>query len=369
VIEQPKPTSRLVHLQILRAIAAALVVWAHSIDVALLGKSQPLLASGNLENFGAFGVDIFFVISGFIISTSASQANRTWLQFARDRFLRVAPIYYLLSLPWIARAVASSNFSWAPFVPNFIFWPIVDDRFVEPFLSVGWTLSFEALFYCAMTGSIALRKWIHRPSVAIVMFFGSAFCARQILGTAVLNFLGNPIILEFLFGIFVGWMFRLSGPNKRLAILIAGCVALALGYQYVHGFGDVSESQYIEDGELSFTRAIIWGLPASGIVYVALLTESQSTSVGPIRRFLAKLGDASYSTYLVHLLVMSVFKALQSRGFVSGDCLIVSSLVCSQGAGSLSFQFVERPLLNIFKRRSIVRTSLPGCKKQGSSVS
>jgi len=358
VTEQSKPFSRLVNLQILRAVAATLVVWAHAIDVSQIpGNGNPVLASGYLENFGAFGVDIFFVISGFIISTASEKIDRNWFQFAKDRFIRVAPIFYVLSLPWIFRVVRSPDFSWLPFVPTFLFWPIIRGQYVEPFLSVGWTLSFEAFFYCAMTASISLRRWIGRPAITVVGFVLATICVRTMIGTPVLNFLGNPIILEFLFGIAVGWMFTLSGPNKRLAIVIAGFVVLALGYQFIYGFGDVSESQFTQNGELSFTRVIIWGIPASGIVYAALLIEGQPTSVGLVRRFLAFLGDASYSLYLVHLLVMAAFKALQARGIVSGDLLIISSVAVSLLAGSLSFLFIEKPMLSMIKRRSVASRS------------
>jgi len=357
VIEQSKPLSRLVNLQILRAVAATLVVWAHAIDVSLIpGNGKPVLASGYLENFGAFGVDIFFVISGFIISASAQKANRTWLEFAKDRFIRVAPIFYILSLPWILRALHFPDSSWLPFIPTFFFWPIVDGKFIEPFLSVGWTLSFEALFYSAMTASMFFRKWINRPAFAAVGFFLIMICMFIIFDTPVLNFLGNPIILEFLFGIAIGWVLPLKRGNKSLALVIAASVILALGYQLIYGFGNVSESHLIQSGELSFTRVIIWGIPAAGIVYIALLTENQLASPGPVRQFLAFLGDASYSLYLVHLLVIAAFKALQVRGIVSGDLLIVLSIACSLLAGSLSFLFIERPMTRIIKRLSRTRT-------------
>ena len=357
MIEQPKPVPRLVNLQILRAVAATLVVWAHAIDVSLIpGNGKPVLASGYLENFGAFGVDVFFVISGFIISASAQKSGRTWLQFAEDRYIRVAPIFYVLSLPWILRASAFPDVSWAPLIPTFFFWPVVDGKFVEPFLSVGWTLSFEALFYCVMTAALLFRKWIDRPVLAAVGFLLITICIRSVVDAPIFDFLGNPIILEFLFGIAVGWIFSRTGANERLAIVVTLLVVLALGYQLRYGFGAVSESPLIESGELSLTRAVIWGLPAAGIVYVALVRENSAKSTGRVRGFLAFLGDASYSIYLVHLLVMVVVKALQARGIVSGDVLIIVAIALSWLAGSLSFLFVEKPMIRMIRRLSRSRT-------------
>jgi exopolysaccharide production protein ExoZ len=341
---------RLVDLQILRAVAAALVVWAHGIDVSLLAeKGKPLLAYGHLENFGAFGVDLFFVLSGYIITVSSERTDRNWFQFATDRFIRIAPIFYILSLPWIVRAMLAPDHSWLPFVPTFFFWPIVDGRYIEPFLSVGWTLSFEVLFYSAMAASIFLRAWSSRPAVLVIAFFLATMSTRGLFHTAVLDFLGNPIILEFLFGIGISMMLQLTGPNRRLAVGISVLVVLALTYQLIFGFSGISESKFIQSGELSLRRAIVWGLPAAGIVYATLLFGNPS-SEGSLKRFLAFLGDASYSIYLAHLLVMAVFKVLQARGLVSGDPLIILSILCSLFAGSLSFLFIEKPTIDFLKR-------------------
>jgi exopolysaccharide production protein ExoZ len=239
--------------------------------------------------------------------------------------------------------------SWLPLVPTLFFWPIVDGRFVEPFLSVGWTLAFEALFYCAMTASIFFRAWIGRPSALVIIFFLVTISMRTVFGTPVLNFLGNPIILEFLFGIGIRWMLQLTGPSRSLALGISVLVILSLTYQLAFGFGDVGEAQFIQSGELSLRRAVVWGLPAAGIVYATLLLGSPS-SQRLLPRFMAFLGDASYSIYLVHLLVIGVFKLLQARGFVSGDPLIVLGIVGSVFAGCLSYLFIERPLIDLLKR-------------------
>jgi exopolysaccharide production protein ExoZ len=355
--ERSKPGPRLVNLQILRAVAATLAVWAHAVDVSLLpGNGKPLLASGYFENFGAFGVDMFFVISGFIISASARKPGRTWVQFAEDRYIRIAPIYYVLSLPWILRVVPLPDVSWAPLIPNFLFWPIVDGRFVEPFLSVGWTLCFEALFYAVMTAALALWPRIGRPVLAAAAVLLALVCLRPLVDTPILTFLGNPIILEFLFGIVISWICARTTPDRRIAFALATVVFLAICCELIYGFGDISESQLIESGERSFARVLLWGLPAAGIVYVALVVEGSAVELGPVRRLLAFLGDASYSIYLVHLLVMVVCKALQAHGFLSGDLLIVGAIACSLVAGSLSYLFIERPLIRAIRRMLRGRT-------------
>jgi exopolysaccharide production protein ExoZ len=346
-----KPLPRLVNLQILRAVAATLVVWAHSVDVSLIpGGHKPILASGNLENFGAFGVDIFFVISGFIISASSDRNDRNWQDFIKDRFVRVAPIFYLLSLPWLFVAMAKAeSFRLSPIVPNLLFWPVVQGNFVEPYLTVGWTLSFEALFYGALAVAISGRNLIGRPSTNVILFFIATICLQHFVPTATLRFLGNPIILEFLFGIMIGRLFAYTGPQRMLAV---GAIAVALAllaYQLVFGFGDISESQFIESGALSFRRALMWGVPAALIVYAALLAGNNSGNA--LKQMMAYLGDASYSLYLVHLLVMAIFKALQKHGIVSGDVLILTSIGSSLIAGAIVYRYIERPLIKALRTR------------------
>jgi exopolysaccharide production protein ExoZ len=183
----------------------------------------------------------------------------------------------------------------------------------------------------------------------VIAFFLATMSTRALFQTAVLDFLGNPIILEFLFGIGISMMLQLTGPNRRLAVGISVLVVLALTYQLIFGFGGISESKFIQSGELSLRRAIVWGLPAAGIVYATLLFGNPSSG-GSLKRFLAFLGDASYSIYLAHLLVMAVFKVLQARGLVSGDPLIILSILCSLFAGSLSFLFIEKPTTDFLKR-------------------
>jgi exopolysaccharide production protein ExoZ len=338
---------RLVNLQILRAVAATLVVWAHAID---LSNERSILAFGNLENFGAFGVDLFFVLSGYIITVSADRSDRNWLQFAIDRFVRIAPIFYILSLPWIIRAFLLPDHSWLPFLPTMVFWPIVEGKYIEPFLPVGWTLSFEVLFYFAMTAAIFLGSWVRRPAaMLVILFFIVMIIGRSLNYDPTLNFLGNPIIVEFLFGIGISMLFQLTGPNLRLAVGMSALATLALGYGLTFGFGDISEAKSVQMGDLSWQRAITWGLPAAGIVYATLLLGDSSPS-GKIKHTLYFLGDASYSIYLVHVLVIAGFKTLDVKDYVSGDLLIIAIITCSLLAGSLSYLYIEKPTIEFFNR-------------------
>lgn len=326
----------------MRAVAALLVVWAHSIDTAELTGSKPVLAFGNLENFGAFGVDIFFVISGYIIS--ASSEHRSWDQFAKARFFRVAPIFYLLSIPWIYRTVHVGVFDPRHLVPTFLFWPMIGGMFYEPYLTVGWTLSFEMLFYAVMAIAVLLG-WLSAPLLTALIFLGLA-ALHLLLPAPILSFIGNGIILEFLFGILI-W--RFAPKVKSIAPFLLMFALLALSFQLVQGFGNLGDSLYTQDSTLSLKRAVLWGLPAAAIVLFAISIKDANPSLRSVRS-VAFLGDASYSIYLSHLLALEGVTAIARLGILSSDSVVVLGFVASIIAGCISYELLERPITKLAKR-------------------
>jgi exopolysaccharide production protein ExoZ len=148
-------------IQFLRAVAVTLVVYAHSIDLTMqFGKSRQQ-DFYYLNNIGCIGVDLFFVISGFIITYVARNYSGTdqGLKFLQKRFYRINPIYYIASGLFIAVLIArlgGINSLYAVklklnLVPSIIdtLWiiPTSGSSLPTPLLLIGWTLSFEWLFY------------------------------------------------------------------------------------------------------------------------------------------------------------------------------------------------------------------------------
>ncbi|HVI04878.1 MAG TPA: acyltransferase family protein, partial [Sphingomicrobium sp.] len=125
-------------VQVLRAVAAMAVVAHHAFD--------------NGTRVGAAGVDLFFVISGFIMMTTCSSGRKPG-EFLADRAWRIYPMWLLAVFPWLLMAPHST----LEVVRSITLWPVYGNRFLNPALDVGWTLSFELLFYLAFALALATR--------------------------------------------------------------------------------------------------------------------------------------------------------------------------------------------------------------------
>lgn len=328
---------RLLSLQVMRFVAAVLVVYAHAVDANLVAGGQPLVAGTALENLGAFGVDIFFVISGFIVTQTVRRAPSASV-FWRDRILRIAPLYWLFSIPAAAFALSSEGFRPGELLTTVLFWPVWG-QYTAPYLSVGWSLSFEMLFYLVM-GLSLLRldpRWL-------LGCYGLALVAQMVWPTPVLRFLGNPIIIEFLFGIAIAlWGDRFA----RFARISLVSAIVWMMITLLFGNGAISEVEWTVSGALAIARVVLWGIPAALLVHGAVGLEVNCR--GPVWVAVAALGDASYALYLTHRFV-TLFggKALEFLGFqfdFTVPLLAVSVLV-----GWLVHLRIELPLQKWLKR-------------------
>jgi exopolysaccharide production protein ExoZ len=256
-------------IQVLRGIAACAVVVLHAYPDA----QAPIGNAG----YGAAGVDLFFVISGFIMA-SVSQ-GRTPGEFLGDRLWRIYPLWWVAVLPWLFMVPRGGTF----IVSSLTLWPIYGAGYYVPVLKVGWTLSFELLFYLSMTLAIATRAAI--PLAAYGLFLIGALTTSSSL----LHFVGNPMALEFLMGVVIASLPRRSA----LGLLIP--VGLALFAMTSPDTGNVEASLR---PQAAVWRVLTWGVPAAMIVWGAISLERL------FRRRLfdvpVVLGDASYSIYLFH---------------------------------------------------------------------
>jgi exopolysaccharide production protein ExoZ len=332
-------------IQALRAVAALLVVLLHAFET--WGERVDPAAPGvNWEN-GASGVDIFFIISGFVMVISSrrlvDQAG-AWLIFLRHRVVRIVPLYWLLTTTKIlavvvlAGVVLRTGLDFNFVAGSYLFLPVTDSAgHFRPVLPVGWTLTFEFLFYLLFAAALAIRVDVLRVIIPGLGLIAIAALARTQAWPA-WTILFDTIVVEFVFGVMLAkWTLR----GFRLQPAIAGVFIL-------FGFGLILIVPMISEN----ARVLTWGIPAFVIVAGAVSLERFVAPVLP--RWLLTLGDASYSIYLSHGFVLPAFgilvSTIVSRGFWAEGLTIILCLLVSSIAGWIVFILIESPMLHAMRR-------------------
>jgi exopolysaccharide production protein ExoZ len=343
----------LVQLQYGRAIAALLVVYFHS--VLQLERIDPNTVFANFE-FGETGVDLFFVLSGFVMWLTTADRNMNPASFYYRRIERIVPLYWTLTL--LASAVAlvapsylnSTKFDLPHLLASLFFVPWVNPasgaaELITPVIIPGWTLNFEMYFYLIFGSLLLLPKNTRVPALGAV--FATIFLLTNFVipESIFASFYGNAIVFEFLAGVVIAKFYldkRRLPQTLAMALLPTAFLALVMG-DAVH---------------LNVPRLFSAGMPAATIIYA--LVSLDFTKL-PEFRFLHLLGDASYSLYLTHvftLVAVRVFYGFQPFEWLNhgpvflGVCLISSVLVAF-----LSYWFFEKPVSDFFAaRRGRART-------------
>jgi exopolysaccharide production protein ExoZ len=284
-------------IQVLRGIAASAVVVHHayrSVD------------PNSFVRVGAAGVDLFFVISGFIMATIG--LGRSPGAFIADRLWRIFPLWLIAVSPWFLLGHPDRPTTLA----SLTLWPIWHGQFYSPALLLGWTLCFEMLFYWAFTLGLATRAL-----VPLGLFFACLIIGPR---NDLLAYLGSPLILEFLAGVGIA----LLRPSRYGgALILAGLLWFAAAPQTYY-------NELIGAG--AYLRLVAWGVPAALIVYGARALEPRFA--GRTLAPLVMLGDASYSIYLFHFIPVEILGRHWLPAIAAGI-----------GTGLTAHWLVERPIM------------------------
>ena len=332
-------------VQALRFVAALLVVLTHSRFYA----REHLDASLSVWGGGAAGVDLFFIVSGFVMTVTAApfEVSGGWRFFAVRRLIRIVPMYWIattlmiLSIVVVPGAARQAGLTPWSVVASYLFLPVRNPSGdVAPVLGVGWTLVFEMAFYVVFTVGLLLRRDVLVFTSAIMIVVASGQLLRSGDDWPAWAFYFDQIVLYFVIGMVIGRIVLRRDPRRGLLLALGVAVAVIV-------VGAVTS-----DG-LSWQHD---GLARKGIVtavfLVVLLAEPLVRRLGRhpladrlVRRPLLRLGDASYSLYLFHPLIgPAVPAALAFLGLRSVAVSVVGSVLVSVVAGALIHRLVERPI-------------------------
>jgi len=326
----------LFNLQALRAFAALNVVALHT---AVISPSYQLPVSifKFFDGWGASGVDIFFVLSGFIMIFILSKNSPSPGKFFIDRITRIAPLYYFLTLllflstlffPELFRTTSQIFFSHLLasifFVNQFFYnsWPILYD---------GWTLEYEMLFYLLLTIGLCLKN--RGISIGFV-----------VLSIIMLSFyrLVDLIAIEFIFGIAAALIFLYLPNRPWLFWVYFSTGIIMLISQIVSDLSFIPGMQY---------RTVRFGIPAFFLVLG--LAGIASIKKG----LLTRLGDASYSIYLIQVFTIPAFykganilNRYSIIELIPNDLLALGCITVTACVGILVHYYCEVPLTQLARK-------------------
>lgn len=333
-------------IQLMRAVAAMLVVFYHG-QLAWMNRFSA--SDQNLESyifgFGAVGVHIFFIISGFImVYTSQFSGGFDAKAFFRRRMLRIYPIYWIsaglyLSTHWLIGL--PYDLQPGKVIGALLLLPGHSSAIIGP----AWTLVFELFFYLCF--GMVMLLGLSRGLLSLSAFFLAAIALGFIIRweSPAWELVTSSLLIEFLAGAWIGWLLvRNRLPKRGGAFLIALSIAIFIAGM-VYGYERLPS-------------ALVWGVPSTLLVAGSIMTERART-VGPLVRKMGHFGDSSYALYLIHILlitcavvlvdILPILKQIDPA-LMSIPIALVSVLV-----GEVLHHKIERPLLKrLNPRRSLI---------------
>ena len=343
----------LVSIQILRGVAAWLVVYHHYMQFFYGFNSNSKLGQF-FSDWGDFGIDIFFVISGFIMFYSLAGSGYGAKEFLVKRILRITPVYWfytflIVFLSWVySKEFEYTAWNLNTLVSSLVFIPTENPSGrlgYYPILTVGWTLNLEMFFYAWLSLCIFAFGRFRFLVCAITLIAFPLVWDEHWLYASILT---DKYLYEFVFGLALGYAYQgLQRAKPYLSYTLGISLFLFAALLFQMNLTD------LPGGQFSLNRSLL----ACLLVLSALSFETVLFKIkNNLFQSLRYLGDISYSTYLVHTLVIVVFSHyfVNSGGALveSFKLLLVSMTIVS--LSHLSYQYIETgPYLKILKRKFI----------------
>jgi exopolysaccharide production protein ExoZ len=357
--------TEIISIQYLRGLAALGVVVVHA-STALLNNDKVLIPFG----IGNAGVDLFFIISGFIMYLTTAHRSVAASDFYLKRLIRIFPLYFCSSTlafliarlaPHIVRIFSGNPKDYIRsvlFIPYYCATCQSEEglkRLIRPEIGQGWTLNYEGFFYLVFGLCLCIPRRFRVQSLVIIFSLLSALGILFRPVDPILRTYTDSLQCEFVFGVLLGYVFCCKVPKSLetlgVTLLIAGgATSVILQLSILH----------------TLPRVLGFGLPAATVIGCALWLER--AGLIPRLPFFLLLGDASYSLYIFHTFVLAVLRRGCQRLFnVNLACTHIVFMICStliaEMCGILVFKYAERPVTRTLtewrKRRRAASVGTP----------
>jgi peptidoglycan/LPS O-acetylase OafA/YrhL len=337
------------NLQALRAIAAMIVVIHH---MMLMEPHLCAYATVLPQWFfvGSGGVDLFFVISGFImvlITRGYKPGFAVGSDFLYKRIIRIYPLYWIYSAVLLLLyflqpdSLSTLKNNHINLLTSFLLIPDI----THPLLNVGWTLRHELYFYLVFTGVLLFIRECH------MLFFLISW--GILIGIVSFTSMGNGAISKVIFSPYTyefiaGGLIALAILRKRIyAPMFFTIIGFFIACLTVVIF--ITQEEFARKYfEQPWLRILIFGVPSSLLVYgcVGLEIVKKWVAYG----WLTAIGDASYSLYLSHSLIFLLFAKFWRMAGLNQEAyhglFLAGMLITSIIWGIMSYHFIEKPLLD-----------------------
>lgn len=351
---------QLISVQYFRALAATMVVFFHlGLQYRRMGYEGPWF------EFLSSGVDIFFVISGFIMWSTTNRIATAPAEFVKKRFVRIVPLYWTISLFFVVLmlvapyALQSEKFDLAHTISSFLFLPYPHPTLATllPIIVPGWTLNYEMFFYAIFSLGLFLPSTPRFILTTSILLAFAVAGAKLSIGNRYFQFYTSSIVLEFSLGMTVAMACEkkvLIPPRFAYPSIVLNFAAIAC----------------LEMLWPNLPRLFAWGIPAAIMIYAVLSAELQKPIV---RIFLpALIGDASYSLYLTHGIVLSAVGQLWRRLIPASSApsyiaFTVVATVSAMVLAVLCYRLVEIPASRWLNRRLSEKRASPAVKRAGDT--
>ena len=334
-------------IQLLRGIASLLVVFLH----ATSNVNEKLNAKflGDFFSFGGAGVDIFFVLSGFIITYTSAKglANKEKLKpFIRKRIIRIYPTYWIIISGFLVLQILFPSFYRVPYdgtVNNFFATYLLLPKHAMV-NGVSWTLTYEIYFYLLFSLGFLIhkKKWffyiLFAYSISIILL--PLFNYNFENANEWIKLISSPMNIEFFMGVLAALVItKLNAMMAKPLVIIGSALFFVSGVLSNNGV-------ILFNNE--FNRVILFGIPSFLLIIAVVKLEITKKVEAPI--ILLLLGEASYSIYLIHLPVVAAATVVLAKLGISNvlilhfSLLIIIVIICV--VGILFFKWVERPIID-----------------------